>query len=203
MIMFYRSHARIDFNRFWLVGCFGFNGPLRQYFSLYLPKRGRKRRERIGESKNVQTTPSCTYCKRNWLLPNYDPNCRTPRHWKFTQDHRTARPPAILPDLWPFVIFSTFNFSCSFHCILIKSPSYCSHDQKRIILHEVMLDCLLPALWPFLNFSHFNNRNSCHRNSFILQGIFFKLSGYLCHHITWIIYKWGYNWIFCQSYAPL
>ena len=23
------------FNRSWLVGCFGFNGPLRQYFSLY------------------------------------------------------------------------------------------------------------------------------------------------------------------------
>ena len=23
-------------NRIWLVGCFGFNGPLRQYFSLYL-----------------------------------------------------------------------------------------------------------------------------------------------------------------------
>ena len=61
----------------WLVGCFGLNGPFRQYFSLYravsqregergekvfqsisgrLPKRGRKRRERIDESKNVQTT---------------------------------------------------------------------------------------------------------------------------------------------------
>ena len=31
-----------------LVGWyFGFNGPLRQYFSLYLPKRGRKRRKDI------------------------------------------------------------------------------------------------------------------------------------------------------------
>ena len=35
MIMFYRSHARIDLNRFCMVGCFGFYGPLRQYFSLY------------------------------------------------------------------------------------------------------------------------------------------------------------------------
>ena len=25
----------IKFNNFWLVGCFGFNGPLRQYFTLY------------------------------------------------------------------------------------------------------------------------------------------------------------------------
>ena len=36
----------------WLVGCFGFNGPLRQYFSLYraIPQRegerGEKRREK-------------------------------------------------------------------------------------------------------------------------------------------------------------
>ena len=79
----------------WLVGCFGFNGLLRQYFSLYsgrLPERGRKRRERIEESKNVQTTPTRTYCKRNRPLPYYHPNCRTPRHRTFIQD------PSITPD---------------------------------------------------------------------------------------------------------
>ena len=50
-----------------LVGCFGFNGPLRQYFSLYraASQRDGERRERIDESKNVQTTPTRTYCKRN------------------------------------------------------------------------------------------------------------------------------------------
>ena len=37
--------------------------------------------------------PTRTYCKRNRPLPYYDPNIRTPRHWKFTQDHRTTRPP--------------------------------------------------------------------------------------------------------------
>ena len=31
--------------------------------------RGRKRRERIEESKNVQTTPSRTYCERRIILP--------------------------------------------------------------------------------------------------------------------------------------
>ena len=122
---------RILQRRIWLVDCFGFNGPLIQYFSLYngpspkeerndrwelvgwlfwvlrpfetvfqsisgrLPKGGRQRRERIEEGKNVQTTPTRTYCKRNRPLPNYHPNCRTPRYWKFTQDHRTTRPPPI------------------------------------------------------------------------------------------------------------
>ena len=80
----------------WLVGCFGFNGPLRQYFSLYraVSQREGERGERIDESKNVQTTPTRTYCKRNRLLPYCNPNCRTPRHWKFTQYHRTTRPPS-------------------------------------------------------------------------------------------------------------
>ena len=43
----------------WLVGCFGFKGPLRQYFSLYrtVSQREGERGERIDESKNVQTTP--------------------------------------------------------------------------------------------------------------------------------------------------
>ena len=49
-----------------------------------LPKRGRKRRERIDESKNVQTTPTRTYCKCSRPLPYCNSNCSTPRHWKFT-----------------------------------------------------------------------------------------------------------------------
>ena len=78
-----------------LVGCFGFNGPLRQYFSLYrvVSQREGERGERIDESKNVQTTPTRTYCKRNRPLPYCSQKCRTPLHWKFTQHHRTTRPP--------------------------------------------------------------------------------------------------------------
>ena len=45
------------------------------------------------ESKNVQTTPTHTYCKHYRPLTYYHPKCRTPRHWKFTQDNRTTRPP--------------------------------------------------------------------------------------------------------------
>ena len=83
------------FGPFWLVGCFGFNGPLRQYFSLYraVSQREGERGERTDESKNVQTTPTRTYCKRNRPLPYCNQNCRTPRHWKLTQHHRTTRPP--------------------------------------------------------------------------------------------------------------
>ena len=78
----------------WLVGCLGFTlETVFQSISDRLPKRGRYRREKTEESKNVQTTPTRTYCKHNRPLPYYPPNCRTPRHWKCTQDNRTTRPP--------------------------------------------------------------------------------------------------------------
>ena len=42
--------------------------------------------------KNVQTTPTRTYYNRS--LPYFNQNSRMPRrHWKFTQHHRTTRPP--------------------------------------------------------------------------------------------------------------
>ena len=55
------------------LGWFWFNRPLRQYSSLYraVSQRGRKKREKIDECKNVQTTPTRTYCKRSRPLPYY------------------------------------------------------------------------------------------------------------------------------------
>ena len=43
----------------WLVGCFWFNGPLRQYFRQYraVCQREGETGERIEESKNIQITP--------------------------------------------------------------------------------------------------------------------------------------------------
>ena len=78
-------------HRIWLVG-FGFNGPLRRYFSLYraVSQREGEREERIDESKNVKTTPTRTYCKRNRPLPYCNPNCRTPQHWRLPS---TIAPP--------------------------------------------------------------------------------------------------------------
>ena len=60
---------------------------------LAVSQREGERRERIDESKNVQTTPTRSYCKRNRPLSYCNQNCRTARHWKFTQHHRTTRPP--------------------------------------------------------------------------------------------------------------
>ena len=59
---------------FMLVGCFGLNGPLRQYFSLNRRERERKKREMIDKIKNVQTTPTRTHYKRSRPLPYYHPN---------------------------------------------------------------------------------------------------------------------------------
>ena len=79
-----------------LVRCFGFSGPLRQYLSLYRAvsqREGERGEKRIDESKNVQTTLTCTYYKRSRPLSYCHQNCRTPRHWKFIQHLHTTRPP--------------------------------------------------------------------------------------------------------------
>ena len=65
-------------------------------FSFLLSQREGERGERTDESKNIQTTPSRTYCKRNRPLSYCNQNCRTPRQWKFTQHHRTTRPPSYM-----------------------------------------------------------------------------------------------------------
>ena len=51
------SHTTHDW--IWLVSCFGFNGPLRQYFSLYraVSRRVRKKREKIDERKKFPNNP--------------------------------------------------------------------------------------------------------------------------------------------------
>ena len=58
----------------WLIGWF--NGPLRQYFSLYwaVSQREGERIEMIDERRNVHTTPTRTYCKCSRPLPYYNPN---------------------------------------------------------------------------------------------------------------------------------
>ena len=66
----------------WLVGCFGFNGPLRQYFSLYqaVSHRGRKKREKIDERKNVQTSPPAPTASAIGPCPTISQISRTPWH---------------------------------------------------------------------------------------------------------------------------
>ena len=66
-----------------------------QSISGRFPNRGRKTREKIDVSKNVQTTLTRTYCKHSRPLSYCNPNCRTPWHWKFTQHHRTTDHPVV------------------------------------------------------------------------------------------------------------
>ena len=93
----------------WLVGwLFWILRPFETVFqsiSGRLPKRGRNRKERIDESKNVQTTPTRTHCMCSRPLPYYYPNCRTPQHWKFTQHHQTTQPsPGYSRKYWAWLI---------------------------------------------------------------------------------------------------
>ena len=80
----------------WLVGCFGFNGPLRQYFSLYRAvsqregEREEKGKMRVKMSKQPPPAPTASAVGP---LPYCNQICRTLRHWKFTQHLRTTRPP--------------------------------------------------------------------------------------------------------------
>ena len=80
----------------WLVGCFGFNGPLRQYFSLYRAvsqregERGEKGQMREKMSKQPPPAPIAS---ATGPCPTIIQISRTPRHWKFTQHLRTTRPP--------------------------------------------------------------------------------------------------------------
>ena len=97
-------HTVVSMHKGWLVGCFGFNGQLRQYFSLYRAvsqRKGEREEKKIDESKNVQITPTRTYYKCSRPLPYYHQKCRRPRHWKLTQDHRTTRPPPCIKDKRP------------------------------------------------------------------------------------------------------
>ena len=64
-----------------------------QSISDRLPKRGRRSRERIDESKMSKQPPPAPTSSAVGPCPTFFPNCRTPRHWKLTQGHRTYRPP--------------------------------------------------------------------------------------------------------------
>ena len=49
-----------------------------------------------------------THCKRSRPLPYYNPNCRTPRYWKFTQHHHTTRPPLFGEEAGAFIRAEAF-----------------------------------------------------------------------------------------------
>ena len=60
-----------------------------------------------------------TYYKRSRPLPYYHQKCRTPRHWKFTQDHRTTQPPPPPPPLLLVTLVNANKVSIYFSSITI------------------------------------------------------------------------------------
>ena len=82
------------------LGCFGFNGPLKQYFSPYRAvsqregERGEKGQKRVKMSKQLPPAPTASAVGP---CPTLTQTSRTPRPRKFSQRHRTTRPP---PAIW-------------------------------------------------------------------------------------------------------
>ena len=83
----------------WLVGCLGFNGPLRQYFSLYrtVSQRSRKRKEnkkkkKTREKKCPNNPPPAPTASAIGPCPTIIHISRTPRHSTFAPpDHPVLR----------------------------------------------------------------------------------------------------------------
>ena len=84
------SHTTHDW--YWLISYFGFNDPLRQYFSLYraVSQRGRKKRKKIDERKMFKQPPTAPTASAIVHCPTIFQISGTPRHWKFTQHYRTT-----------------------------------------------------------------------------------------------------------------
>ena len=79
------------------------------------PKKSPKERE-TGEKGQMRVKcpnnpHNRTYRKCSRPLPYYHPNSRTPRHWKFTQGHRTTHLLHLLFPQRPYMVCA--NFKCS------------------------------------------------------------------------------------------
>ena len=62
------------------------------YIGPYPIEREKEKRNDWGE-KNCLNSPHPHLLQAQQALALLSSNCRTPRHWKFTQDHRTTRSP--------------------------------------------------------------------------------------------------------------
>ena len=114
----------------WLVGCFGFNGPLRQYFSLYRAvsqregERGEKGQMR---EKMLKQPPPAPTASATGPCPTIIQISRTPRQWKFTQHLRTTRPPPSDERISVLNITETATVGCG--CTLLIK--YCRLSLSR------------------------------------------------------------------------
>ena len=95
----------------WLVGCFWFNGPLRQYFSLYRAvsqRQGERKGNDRWEKKMSKQPPPAPTASAISPCPTIIQTSRTLQHCMFTQHPRSTRPrPATCEcPMWPNIVFS-------------------------------------------------------------------------------------------------
>ena len=99
------TFSRLLYRFGWLV-VFGFNDSLRQYFRLYwvVSQREGERKEkgqlRVKMSKQSPPAPTASAVGP---CPNLIQTSRTPRTWKFIQDHPTTRPPPFSTEPYSFM----------------------------------------------------------------------------------------------------
>ena len=92
-----KKSLKVTYNfRDLVVGCFGLNGPLRQYFSLYRAvsqREGERKEKRQMREKMSKQPPPAPTASAIGPCPTIIQTSRTPPHWKFTQHLRSTRPP--------------------------------------------------------------------------------------------------------------
>ena len=110
----------------WLVGCFGFNGLLRQYFSLYRAvsqregERGEKGQMREKMSKQPPPAPTAS---ATGPCPTIIQISRTPRHWKFTQYLRTT----------------PLSYFFSYFPMMVSDAALCSLHNLKTVWNIIMI----------------------------------------------------------------
>ena len=88
-----------NFNYMALVGCSGFNDPLRQYFSPHRAvsqREGERKEKRYMREKMSKQPPFAPIASAIGPFPTIIQISKTPRHGKLTQHLRTTRPPPII-----------------------------------------------------------------------------------------------------------
>ena len=131
--------------------------------------------------------PSCTYCKRYRPLPYYDPDCRTPRHWKFTQDHRTTRPPPPPRDR------STIPRKLLKKLFLYRKAVINGQDFQQLFLPMAFRDVVFQALPDDLGHQGRDRTTSLVKQRFYWPGIDSLIRREFRHMV---VVSEGFGWLF-------
>ena len=108
----------------------------------------------IDERKNVQTTPPAPPATAVGPCPTIIQISRTPRHWKFTQHHRTTRPPrSTLEQLFQMKV-RQWRFSVGVHQLLQSWQIWSQYGRITFVsVSQMFYFCVVCFVW-ILHFDH-------------------------------------------------